>query len=349
MPTVEKKIATNAAAYDLYLSGLLKSLGLGPQAYQDAGRCFESATTIDPNFALAHAARAYMDILAAGTYVPYKEIAPRVRTLTAKALQLDPNCPDAHMVQGATFHQVDLDFPKAEIEFRKAIDLDPSNLQARLWYSVLLSVQQRYDEAKEQVREALRINPKLEISWACLSIFHYLSGDLIAATEVAEGMRVRNPDSFQGHLMTGYCYAANGRVTDALKEADLATVPPTLGDRTGRAILYALLGKPAEAEALLKELDSRSKYAFVPEIWRADLHAVLGEKEQALELLEHDYREGDKMLWTEYQYPQFDQLRGDPRFAALLKAYNLPKVGAVRLPFFSPSAKGPKAPVAASA
>ena len=105
--------------------------------------------------------------------------------------------------------------------------------------------------------------------------------------------------------------------------AGLAGPAKPLG-RVSRAILRARLGKTDEAARLVRELDRESKVRYVPLVWMADLYAILGDKEKALDLLERDLREGDRSLWLQYQLPQYDGLWAEPRFVALLREYHLP-------------------------
>jgi len=324
MNVLEKKPTTNPAAYDLYLRGLYASHKGTREALEEAFRCFELATQKDPTFSLAFSAWGNAHVLGLGSYLPRKETYARAKELVARALELDPNSSEAHVARGNLALQGDLDWKTAELELRKAISLNPGNMEAHFWYASLLATLQRFEEGKAEVRETIRANPLMANAWIQLMGMYYHSGDIYTATAWAEELLDRDPTSFYVRLLVGYCYATEGRTADALKMAEQLAGPPDLMNRVARAILYALLGKPEEAGRLVSELEARAKTTYVPQVWIANLYAVLGEKEKALDMLERDLREGDKGLWFDYLAPQYDSMRTEPRFVRLLREYNLP-------------------------
>ena len=326
MHSTEKKPTTDPAVYDLYLKGLHAR---GPQtraALEEAIRCFEMAAKKDPKFSLAHSAWGNTYVLLGGTYMPFKEVYPRAKDLVNRAIELNPKSSEAHMARGNLAYQCELDWKKAEAELQEAISLNPGNVEAHFWYGMVLLTVQRYDEAKEELRETIRLNPMAGYPWTWLAVAELLSGDVFGATGLAEELVARDPASFLNRLVLAHCYVAEGRTADALKEAEKLAGPPEVGSRVGRAILFAVLGKPDEANRLVRELEERAKTAYVPLTWIAELYAILEEKPKALEMLERDFREGDKGLWMEYQFPPFAAIRNEPRFVALLRGYKLPVV-----------------------
>jgi tetratricopeptide (TPR) repeat protein len=344
MHSIAKRPTTNPVAYELYLKGLYAR---GPQTHEaldEAIRYFEMATKKDPKFSLAYSAWGNAYVLMGGTWVPYREVYPRAKDLVARALELDRTSSDAHLARGNLAFQCEADWKKAETELQEAISLNPGNAEAHFWYGMVLLTVQRFDEAKEEFREMIRLNPGVNYPWTWLALAELLSGDLYGATSRSEELLRRNPESFIDRLLTAHCYLAEGRTADALKEAEKLSGPPDLSGRVGRAILFALLGKPEEATRLAKEMEERAKTAYVPPLWIADLYAVLDEKQKALEILERDFREGDKSLWMEYQYPQFARIRNEPRFVSLLRGYKLPAVGE-RTTFVPHVMEGTKQPV----
>lgn len=344
MPVLQNKPTTNATAYDLVLKGLYATRPGTEQALREGMRYFEKATKQDPKLALAYAAWANCYTLASGQIMPSKDVFPRARELVTKALELDPNSSEAHMARGNIALQCDLDWKMAETEFQKAISLNPGNVEAHVWYAILLATVQRFDEAKDEIRESIRLNPGAAFAWNWLANIYYFSGDLYVATGLAEELRDRDVSSFWNRLATAFCYAATGRTADALKEAEHLVAPPSLGNRIGRAVLLAILGKPEDGRPLMKELEETVKTTYVPMGWIAELYAALGEKEKALETLERDLREGDKSLWMDYQGPWYERIRNEPRFISLLRKYKLPVEGTGRAEAFRHTVEGMKEP-----
>ncbi len=326
MPSTEKKPAKSELAHDPYLKGLYASQKQTKEALEEGVRFFETAIDRDPEFSLPHSALAHTLVLMGGAHVPFTDVRSRAQQLVTRALELDPNSSDAHLAAGNLALQCDLDWKKAEAELQKALTLNPGNFSAHAWYATLLALNQRFDDARDEFREAIRLNPSADLAWMGLVLTEYHSGDVYAATTLAEELVDRNPTSVLNRLLLAYCYEAEGRSTDVLKELDKLPVPTDLTSRVARAALSALAGRPDEARSMVRELEERSKTSFVPRLSIAQLYASLGEKNKALELLERDFREGDRGLSSRYQDPEFRTLRTEPRFTGLLREYHLPLV-----------------------
>lgn len=326
MQSMEKKTAPNVEAYDLYLKGLHVSEPGTREALDDGIRCFEAATKKDPGLAEAYAAWGNALVLLAGDHLPFKEAGPRAKELIDRALTLDPKSFEAHLARGNLAFQWEHDWAISEAELKQAIALNPGSFEAHFWYAVLLATLERYDEAKVEIREAIKCRPSALFPWYWRITIDYLSGDLYAATAAAEELLARKPTSFRARLLAGYCYEAEGRTADALKEAETLAGPPTSYSRLDRAVLLGILGKREEAERMVRELEERSRATHIPRIWLADLYAVLGEKERVLDLLEQDAREGELSMFHEFRFPHFREIRHEPRFAALLRDYHLPSI-----------------------
>lgn len=324
MAIAESKPATGFEAYDLYLKGLYSSRLESREALEEAFHSFELATQKDPGFSLAYSAWADAYIRGAGVHLPQREAFPRAKELLDRALELDPGSSEAHRVRATLALHGELDWDEAESEFQKAIALNPLDAEAHLGYSQLLAAVQRFDEARVELRQTLRVNPSADLLWNRLIEVEFLSGDVPSATTLAEEIRDRDPNAFVPHLLTSCCYLAGGRTAEALKEADHLAGPVKPSGRVSRAILLARLGQPEEAGRLVKDLEEKLKSRYVPLSWVADLYAALGEREKALDALNRDYREGDRRLWSEYQLPHYGPLREDPRFVELLRSYKLP-------------------------
>lgn len=344
MERIEKTPTARTAAYDLYLKGRRSDWKGTRETYEEAMRHYEEAIKKDPTFSLPYSAAGNLYVVMGGSHRPFKEIYPKAKELITKALELDPKSSDAHLARANFAMQCDLDWKKAESEYQQAIQLNPGNVEAHAWYGVLLDLLQRFDEAKTEYREVLRLNPLFTPGWNFLALSEYYSGDLLAGMKISEYLVTQEPASFMTRLQLAYGFALEGRVPDAIKELEALPVPLELTRRVGRATVYAIAGKPEEAKLLLKELEERRKTEFVAGQDLADLYAVLGQKEKALDLLEHEFREGDKCFWLHYQQPPFIPLRGEPRFVSLLRGYKLPKLEE-KVPFVPHAMEGAKQPM----
>jgi adenylate cyclase len=311
------------AAYDLYLRGLVASTEEGGMGVEEAARCFEGATKLDPTFAEAFAAWANLYVAASGGTLPMQQVMPKARELAARALELDPNSSDAHSALGNIAFQFDLDWARAEQEFGKATTLNPSNVSAHRFFGLMLVALNRFDEAKDEYRRVTALDPgtsaRATLTWA-----EALSGNFAVAIADAERERDANPSSAASHVYLGLYYVAAGRHEDALREAEFPMTDATELERFDHALLDALVGKTDDPRALIADIEHGKAKLYVSGTDLATLYGALGEKERALDLLERDFREGDRTLWLYYHGTWFDSIRNDPRFLSLLRQYGLP-------------------------
>jgi adenylate cyclase len=313
----------NLAAYDFFLRGLVaqrKPLGTG---LTEAIRCYEQATKLDPDFAEAFAAWGELYVAAAGDFIPMQEVMPRARALAARALELDPESSDAYATLANIHFQFDHNWQLAEAEFGKAIALNPSNVTAHSFLGLMLLSLDRFDEARDSLRAAVRLDPAGSHR-ATLALIDVFSGNYEAAIEYLEKVRDLEPSSVDPHIRLGLTYLTAGRRSDAIREADAPMIGTDDTDRQGLALLNALVGRPEAARSIVAEVERGEARSYTSATHLAILYAGLGEKGKALDLLEKDAREGDQVFWLYYGAVYFDSIRDDPRFVALLRHYGLP-------------------------
>jgi TolB-like protein/cytochrome c-type biogenesis protein CcmH/NrfG len=321
-PGIKKRPAVNPEAYDCYLRGLVAA-SRPREGFAEAVHCFEQATKLDPTFAEAFAAWANLYVVVAGDQVSMLSVIPRAKELAGRALELDPDSSEAHSSLGNIALQFDRDWQLAEDEFRKAISLNPSNVTAHNFLGLLLMALQRYEEAMETIRRSIQLDPggnhQRGLAWAELE-----SGNFDAAIGYGKEECERHPASVHAHVFLGLSYVAAGRRAEALHEADTPLTGANEDERFDHALLNALVGRPDAARAIAAETERGEARSYTSAAHLAMLYAATGEKAKALDLLEKDYREGDRILWLYYSGAFFDSIRDDPRFVALLQAYRVP-------------------------
>jgi adenylate cyclase len=322
-PGSVRKPTANLDAYDLYLRGLVAAGTEGGKGIDEAIRCFRAATELDPTFAEAFGAWANLYVVAAGDYLPMREVIPRARELARRALELDPDSSEAHAARGNIVFQFDNDWRLAEAEFRRAIELNPNNVTAHRFLGLLLIALNRFDEAKEVLWRAIRLDPGAH-DRNTVALAELYSGNYDAALSYALEERDQDPASIPNHIMVGMFALAAGRRDLALKEADTPVPPDDDVARFDLALLSALVGRPEAAREVAAEVERGEAKSYTSATHLAMLYGALGEKERALDLLEKDYREGDRILWLFYRGAYFSSLRKEPRFIALVQSFGLP-------------------------
>ncbi len=323
--SIHKKPTSNLEAYELYLKGIHAAHQSALEGIAPGIKFFEEAIRKDPAFSLAYSQLANTYLVLAGDTIEHREACPLARTLTSKALELDPNSSEAHTARGNLALQCDLAWEVAEAEFKQAIALNPSNANAHFWYAMLLRVLQRFDEALEELTTTVELDPLWGLPKLWRTGVLEESGDLAGAIASAEEARDREPQNPVTHIDLGYVYARAGRISEARKEAELAS--GDLGDlnETTRAILWAAVGQPEEALRLVSQREDEAKIRYVKPVSMALLYAALGDRENALKWLERDCQSPYSGFWLDYQRPVFDSIRQEPGFRSALERLNLPK------------------------
>jgi len=322
-----RPLTNNLAAYGLYLQGI-HELHLPRKDNAKAVGLFRKAIEEDPSFAAAYAHLASQLVGSIGETSSAREVVPEARNLIAKALDLDPQSSVAHMAKANLAMQGDLNWAIAEAEFRRAIELNPSDADSRLWYSLLLRALQRYSEAAEQLRTVIELDPLSRGAFALLVSVMRLTGDLEGAEQFTRSslQGFLTPQEF--HTTLAYSYSYGNHADEARQEIERAS---SLGGVTlDLVVIKAKFGDPGGARAMLEEAERKAVEGYVPLLNLASLAASVGDADKAIAYLEKDFLDGDRGLWFTYQGISFDPIRSDPRFVRLLERYNLP----TSAPFF---------------
>jgi len=316
----------SAEAHQLYLRGRYfwnKRTGADLKKSIDY---FNQAIDKDPNYALAYAglADAYVLFSAYAEGSP-KESLPQAKAAAKKALELDNTLGEAHASLAQALLAYDLDFAGANREFRRAIELNPNYATAHHWYaeSGLVPLGQ-FDDAIAEAKRALELDPLSVIINADVGTILTSARRYDQAIEQLGKTVEMDPGFYYAHWTLGDALELKGRNEEAIAEYKKAIAlndDPLPSALLGH--LYAKIGKKDEALTILKqlrELRESSKQRYVSPYNLALIHIGLGQKNEALQLLEETYkdRDGYNIAFIKVE-PMLDPLRGDPRFEALVQ------------------------------
>jgi len=318
--TLLRRPPRDPEAYELYLKGRYFSHKGGVGAVQQALAYFQQTLAHDSNYALAYAgiADAYEN-LTWSTYLLPRQGMPKARAAALKALALEPTLAEAHASLGDQLCFYDWDAPAAERELRRAIELNPSLANAHFFYSHCLASHRRLDEALAEARRARELDPLNADVATALPWALYVARRYDEAIAVQHRSLDLDPGFAWGHMILALALTAKARYAEALAAArkmaalagDAPTITGLLGYVAGRA------GERAEAQQILTALERRppGNTAFAIAL----VHMGLGDNEQALRWLQAAYEERSEWLTTDMPAPNFDSLRQDPRFRALMR------------------------------
>ncbi len=314
----------NSAANEAYLRGRYFWNEFTENGFRQAASYFDQAVAADPKFASAYSGLSdSYAFLVITNVIPPKEGWPKARDAAQRAVELDGELSDARLSL-AHFRMHMWDWQDSEIEFKKAIALNPSNAAAHRWYAAYLCSVARHRDALQEITQAQRLDPLLLANNAEVVRTLYYGRHYEQAVEQARKAELLDPEFPRTHFWLGRVYAQMGKYSEAIAEAERAGPSPDSRIRvTEMAYACAKAGKSAEARAFLKKLQERSKRGYVPAYDLAVVHLALGEKEAALQWLQRAYDEHDWGLIVLAVEPRLDPLRSDPRFQGLLRKVGL--------------------------
>ncbi len=209
-------------AYRLYLKGMQLRYKDSPEDWQQAADSFRQATALDPSFAPAYAELARVCTLLGG-FTPLltrEKATAEGRQAIAKALQHDPNLSDAYGVKGI-FHEVlEWDWTAAEQAFKRAIELNPGNSQARYEYGWLLTRVGRFEEALPQFKYAIQQDPRAALMYHSLAHVYLYRREYDQAIEHFQTALHLDPGYGFARSSLGQAYLLSSREDKALVELE---------------------------------------------------------------------------------------------------------------------------------
>jgi TolB-like protein/DNA-binding winged helix-turn-helix (wHTH) protein/Tfp pilus assembly protein PilF len=317
----------NPEAHEAYLKGRYYWGQMSANRTEKALKYFERAVEIDPNYAEGYAGLADW-YSAAGTWgvLPPREAFPKAKEAAKKALALNGLLAEAHASLAMVLFFYDWNWPAAEKEIRRSLELNPGNPLSRDLHGEYLTAMGRHGEALEQARMAQSLDPLSEPAGLGVGYLYYHEHDYDGALMQFRKTLEMYPDSPEAHNALADAYRQKGLYQQAVTEYQR-------GDQ--------LSGRSAEEVAASRRAFEKSgirgywqeqvrsgkadrKRGYVDPYAVAVSYACLEDKDQTLEWLEKGYEERSSSLVLVKRDPQLDFLRSDPRFDALLKRIGLP-------------------------
>ncbi len=290
---------------------------------------FQSAIKEDSNFAQAYVgiADCYNALGAVqAAALPPLEARRHAAEAATKALQLDPALAEAHSALGYV-KQYNWDWPAAEQDLKRAIELNQNYANAHNFYASYLMCQGRIEESIASSNRARELDP---FSLSISAHRGFLLENARRYDEAIEQLRsviAMDPNHYQAYWILGHTYAANGQFEEAVAASEKAV---ELSDRVPGALgilglAYGLAGRRADANKILDELLKLNETRYVTPASLVNVYIGLGDKDQAFAWLEKAYQERSNYMAFLKVFPLLDPLRSDPRFADLIRRVGLPQ------------------------
>jgi len=321
----EKKHPTeNVEAYQLYMKGRYHLAKGTPPDTRNSISYFQQAIEIDPGCARAYLglSQAY-GVLGIFGEMPTAEAFPKARAAEQKALEIDDTLGEAHASRCMGLFWSDWDWPAAEKECLRALEINPNSADSHGYYAIVLSNTGRHAEALAQAKLARELNP-VDLGISALEgqyLLHAGRADeaLIQLQKTSE----LEPKFPMSHLFAASAYIEKGMFAEAIAESRKEYELSGRNDIPFGTYALAKSGKRDEARAALKELLDLSATKYVPPYNIALICNALEMRDDALGWLEKAFEQRDpKMTFLKVE-PKWNNLRNEPRFIDLMKRMKL--------------------------
>jgi tetratricopeptide (TPR) repeat protein len=323
---IERKGPSNPEAYVEYLTAIHFLAKFDEEGFRKAIRHLEKALVLEPDYvpALAKMSSCYLDLGYFG-YEPSNQAYPIAKEFASRALRLDETIPEAHLSMGFVQFFYEWNWARAEMEYKRAIELNPNLADAHWNYALYLSNFGRTDEAVSEIRKVLELDPISLISQLMAGNIYGLAGMSPEALAHFEKALEMNPDSAITHSDLGLHLIYIGRIEDGVKELEkaLSLSGDSVFFKGNLGWAYGISGRRGEALKLAEEIRAASKTMPVAS-YVASVYAGLGEKGEALDWLEKAYQDHSIIYNPLFTVDQaFANLHEEPRFRELIRKLGL--------------------------
>ena len=318
---IVKHYTDNPELYRLYLLGLHHWNKLTPEDFVKSEEYFEQAISKDPNYALAYAGIAEVNVF--NTF--FMSIAPRDAIQKAKkylniALELDENLAEAHAVMGWVHLFYDWDWEKVDHEFKRAFELNPNSAVIQK-YCDFLSISGQHERAISLIKRARELDP--------LSIFinHNVAERILHAGRFDEAIDLlkktiaMEPHYYYPYLLLGQAYYAKSNIKESIEVEEKAY------ELSGRismvgwilACMYYEEGKFQQGDMILDALKEKAKEEYVPASYISCIYLSRGETDEAYKWWKKACDDRDFMLPFYLNWPiSFFRIPEEKRFQDLI-------------------------------
>jgi len=322
-----KRDTENSEAYQSYLQGLFYWNKWTEEGFRKAIDYFSRAVQQDPNYAQAYAGLAdSYNFMGDSGYVAPGEVWQNAKSAAMQAVKIDDTLPEAHISLALVRENYDWDWPGAEKEFKRAIELNPNSATSRQWYGDFLTKLGRFDEARLELKKAQDLDPlSLRINTSAGQQL-YFSRQYDAAIQQLQKTLDMDAKFVPAQHAIEAAFAQKRMYKEAVAERQKVL---TLAGNPDLAVAigddYNKFGYLGVLQSWLGGLKEVSKRGYVSPYNIAQIYARLGDNNQAIGWLERAYNERDSKLTYVKVEPAFDGLRSDSRFQKLLQRLVLPQ------------------------
>jgi adenylate cyclase len=318
---LRKRPTENTEAYLLYLKGREHWNKRSETAVRKAIEYFQLSIDADPDFALAYVGIAdCWGVLQTWEYTSAPEAAPKIKQAVLKALKLDSTLAEAHTTYALELAIYEWKWEEAELEFKRAIELNPNYASAHQWYSYsVLRCNRRLDEELKEAYNALELDPLAPVMSLNLGQTFFYREEYDKAIEYYNNALTVDPNFLMAYTQQAACYLASARYEKGIEltETYLPRIQTKTRTKLGLAWAYGIARRTEDARRLIAEVEQTRGDEPIPPIEFADAYSALGETDKMFEYLEKAALQKEYSVPFSLIDPLYKRYKSDPRFIAL--------------------------------
>lgn len=316
----------DAVAYQLFLKARHETDRRTRAGFAAATDFFNQAIVRDPSYARAYAGLAYVYLWQAyWGYLPAADAYIRAMAAANRAVALDDGSADAHAALGWLNLYYRWDWAASAREYERALALDPSAAYIHQWHGESLSTRGRHDAAIAELKQAVALDPLSTDLMTSLGFVLINARRFDEAIDIQKAAVAKGADSTLAQLDLARAYRLAGK-------SDLAIAASRKmldnGDPLAEpfvAMSYARAGRRADSIPILRKMEDNARKNRQGGFLIAAVYAGLGDRDPAFRWLDEAFKEHDTFLpWMKVD-PEFDGLRGDPRYDDLIRRIGIPE------------------------
>jgi tetratricopeptide (TPR) repeat protein len=327
------KRSERRTAREAYLKGRYFWKQRNEEGLRKALQCFEAAIREDPHFALPYSGLAdSLTLLSFYEIVPPSQAMPAARRAALKAIELDPDLAEAHASLADIQFHFERDWHGADMEYRRAIECNPSYALSYHWYANLLAAKGQHEAAHIAIMHALEIDPVSLITLVWAGVTSHMAHRFDDAIKHYKSALELDPEFIWAHMYLAQALEQKGDYKEAVREFE-NTIKLTGGSNcvlAMKAHAHAVAGDKTSARQILHGLKSSSNRKCMPSYDIAATHAALGESRQMGFWLNRACTERNMKVFTLMQDPRFDQLRHHSEFKDVVDQVGLSRYIPIR-------------------
>jgi len=309
-------------AHELYLKGAFYNNKWTKEGFERGIEYLNRALEKDPRNARAYAelAVAYGGL---GIYGDVKGY-PKQKAASLKALEIDDTLGDAHTTLAWAKFTFDWDITGAEKEFRRAVELNPSDARAHAWYGTFLALQGRVEDSLRQVKSARELDPLSLANTSTAAFFAYYDArDYDKALQVCRDALDLDPSFLPAYEWLEQVYEQTGELDKAIEERQRSAGLAGGESRVARDV--DLLRKAYAEKGVrgywVQKLELLRADAYPKNLIQiATVYTRLGNKDEAFRWLDTAFKDHvPYLVWNLPANPALDGLRSEPHYTDLLR------------------------------